>query len=278
MNWAIIGLGFISSRHINAIKETGGKLLMACDIDGEKRHKLEPDVMFFNDYKSMAKSPFFQDIDYLAICTPNYLHHSMLTDPLLVNKKILCEKPLTIDDNFEGLGDVKTVLQLRYNPKVEQIKKSLKKKDNYIKIIVGTYREPEYWNSWKGNPKLSGGMMMNMGIHYLDLLIHLLGKPLEGDKRQYLYTVDEGSMGAASISFEKGEGFIYIEFFKKPCEVIRTIEVNGEKMDLEGATIPLKEGTTTNLHTEVYKAFIKGDGIPVEEARKSLDLLKRLKV
>ena len=48
MNWAIIGLGFISSRHINAIKETGGKLLMACDIDGEKRHKLEPDVMFFN--------------------------------------------------------------------------------------------------------------------------------------------------------------------------------------------------------------------------------------
>lgn len=267
MKHCLIGSnGFISKRHRQAIKNIGGELALTCDINGQAD---------FNDWVEMIHSPKFEEIDMVSICTPNYLHSVMIKEILALNKDVLCEKPLTIfndiNDDNPNLG---VVLQLRYNPLII----GLKEKDfkGNIKIVVKTYRPPEYWNSWKGDPLRSGGILYNMGIHYLDLLIHLLGDPVFVIESKYTRKLATGI-----IEFERGTGEYHIELLDdeqfKDLPVIRRIFFNGIETNLEGATIPLdKSDTVIDLHTEVYKNFIAGNGIGLDEAKKSLNLIKLL--
>lgn len=266
MKFALIGSnGFISNRHRKAIENIGGELALTCDIQGEAD---------FKDWVEMIHSPRFKDIDIVSVCIPNYLHSVMVKEILSLGKKILCEKPLTIfgDLNYED-ENLGVVLQLRHNPLVKKLKA-----ENFsgnIKITVKSYRPPEYWNSWKGNPELSGGILYNMGIHYLDLLIHLLGEP-----RSIPYSEYDTKKAIGTIEFQRGIGEYHIELLGeefKDSPVVRKIEFNGEEVDLEGATIPLNDsGAVLDLHTEVYKDFVAGKRIGLKEAKRSLDLVKHL--
>lgn len=273
-NFALVGLGYISQRHIQAIQDTGNKLLMVCDID-ESKKKIVSNAIFNSNYIKMAKDPLFKEVDYVVIATPNHLHFLMVIFFLKMGKKVLCEKPLVIDpEHLEILErlpmkkNLSVVLQLRYNPKIDAIKSSEEFKDIFIKVQA--YREKEYWDSWKGNPELSGGILMNMGVHYIDLLIHILGEPIEILSSNY-----SERKAAGIIKFKNGKGTYKIEFLDKPQETIRKININGEEMDLEGATLSLKGDTTQNLHAIVYQNL--NNGIPISEARKSLDLINLLK-
>lgn len=264
MKYAVIGQGFIWPRHKKGIKDSGGKVLLTCDPEKPAQ---------FKNWMEMFNSPKFKKVDTVVILTPNYLHGSMVREALRRGKKVLCEKPLVIDNNTDGLEGVNTILQLRYNPNVEIIKKSLKE-DNHVKITVKTYREPEYWKSWKGQPHKSGGILYNMGIHYIDLLIHLLGNPVSINGILVTDTTANGS-----VQFENGVGEFIIELHKEPMATVREILVNGQKENIEGATIPLFDGTQLeyqNLHSEVYKHFVNGEGIPLSEAKKSLQLVHDL--
>ena len=265
MKHAIIGsAGFISKRHKKAIENIGGELVLTCDLKGGD----------FTDWVEMIHSPKFKEVDMVSVCTPNYLHSVMVRELLAQGKKVLCEKPLTIFDDLHledpNLG---VVLQLRHNPIIKKLKE-----ENFsgnIKIDVATYRPPEYFNSWKGNKNLSGGILYNMAIHYVDLLIHLLGNPVtipysEVSDRKAQFTIEfERGIGEASIEL-LGEGF-------ENAPVVRKIALNGDLMDLEGATIPLTDsGEVLDLHTEVYKDFVAGKRIGLREAKRSLDLVKHL--
>lgn len=260
--YGLVGLGFISSRHINAIKETGGEILLTCDINPDKKAD-------FTDYKEMFESPRFADVDTVCVLVPNYLHAEVCRAALAKGKQVLCEKPLTINDDFEGLKDVNVVMQLRHNKKVQMYKDSEHKN---IDLFIKTYREPSYFESWKGDARLSGGILYNMGIHYIDLLIYLLGNPIEIKKT---YITDKIAYG--EVYFQKGKGTFHIELSEEPGPVIRKMIVNGIPFDLEGATIPLKDkGQVVNLHTKVYEDLIKGKGLKLKQARKSLDLVAEL--
>jgi len=260
MKYAIIGLGFIFPRHKEAIEKTGGEIILTCDIDPEKKAD-------FTDYKEMLASEKFKEVNTVCILTPNYLHSQMCRD--VKGKTIICEKPLTIFDDFDGLEDVNVILQLRKNPKVSQ----LRGRSQNIDIKVKSYREPKYFDSWKGQEALSGGILYNMGVHYIDLLGYLLGEPVEIKDSVY------GSHKASgTILFERGKGTYHIELSTEPCPVLRKIIINGVETDLEGATIPLNDTGVVNLHTLVYKAILEGKGTKLSEARKSLDLIKQLNV
>lgn len=266
MKHCIIGSnGFISKRHKKAIENIGGELVLTCDINGEAD---------FKDWVEMIHSPRFKEIDMVSICVPNYLHSVMVRELLNQNKKVLCEKPLTIyNDIYLDDLNLGVVLQLRHNPIVKKLKQ-----ENFngkIKIVVKSYRPPEYWNSWKGDPLKSGGILYNMGIHYLDLLIYLLGNPVSIPYSEY-----DTKLAKGEIEFERGIGEYHIELLgeeAKNASVVRKIAFNGEEQDLEGATIPLNDsGAVLDLHTEVYKDFVAGKRISSIEAQKSLDLVKFL--
>lgn len=261
MRIALIGLGFISSRHRQAIQESGNELILTCDIDPNKNAD-------YLDYKEMFKDPRYAEVDFVTVATPNYTHADICREVLATGKEVLCEKPLTIYDDYEGLEDVNVVMQLRHNKRLNAFREGNKN----IDIFVKTYREPSYFGSWKGDERLSGGILYNMGIHYVDTLLHLLGNPIEIKKT---FLTDKLAYG--EILFTKGRGTYHIELSTEPGPVIRKFIVNGVSWDIEGATIPLKDsGQVINLHTEVYKSLIKGSCLKMKQAKKSLDLIAKL--
>lgn len=260
--FAVIGMGFIYPRHKAAIEENGGEILMTCDLDPTKGAD-------FTDHLEMFASPKFREVDYVSICTPNYTHSAIVQEALTWNKQVICEKPLTIWRDYEGFDDVNVILQLRQNPKIQNLK--AKEVDIYVK----TYREPKYFESWKGKPELSGGILHNMGVHYIDLLGFILGAPVAIKHSSYSELVAKGQ-----IEFERGVGTYHIELSKEPIEgnVIRKITIDGVETDLEGATIPLNDtGQVVNLHTKCYADILAGKGTKLSEARKSLELIARLR-
>lgn len=262
MKYALIGLGFISPRHKKAIEKTGGTIVLTCDNDPNKKAD-------FTDYKEMFESPRFLEVDTVVICLPNYLHSEVARLAISKGKPVICEKPLTIFGDYEGLEEVNVVMQLRLNPKIKRWKGKYSNVDLYVK----TYREPKYWESWKGQPALSGGILYNMGVHYIDLLIHLLGDPVEIKKSVY-----SDKLAYGEIYFKNGKGNYYIELCDEWCPTLRKIILNGISVDLEGATIPLKDkGEVIDLHTDVYKEILKGKGFKLKEAIKSLELIEKLK-
>ena len=273
MKHCIIGSeGFISKRHRKAIENIGGELVLTCD--NKDLNYIDPDFRItpdFTDWVEMIHSPKFKEVGMISVCTPNYLHSVMVRECLRLGKKVLCEKPLTIFDDLHledpNLG---VVLQLRHNPLVKKLKE-----ENYsgnIKIEVASYRPPEYFESWKGQTPKSGGIVYNMGIHYLDLLIHLLGNPVS-----IPYSKISDKKAEFTIEFQRGIGEASIELLTVEAPVVRKIALGGEFVDLEGATIPLTDsGEVLDLHTEVYKDFIQGKRIGLREAKRSLDLAKHL--
>ena len=243
------------------MSESGCELILTCDNDPDKKAD-------YLDYKEMFKDTRYNDIDLVVVATPNYTHADICRAILATGKKVLCEKPLTINEDYEGLEDVNVVMQLRHNKRLN----SYRPGEKNIDIFVKTYREPSYFESWKGDARLSGGILYNMGIHYIDILLHLLEKPIEIKK-----TFLSDKLAYGEILFQKGKGTYYIELSTEIGPVIRKFSVNGISSDLEGATIPLKGGEEViNLHTEVYKDLIKGNGLKLEQARKSLDLVAKL--
>src|SRR3990167_5285954 len=140
-NWALIGLGFISSRHIEAIKHVGGNLIVSCDIDPEKQIDGVP---FWEDWRAMVESPAFEEVDNVAILTPNYLHYSMIKECVKRKKRVLCEKPLVLNAQ-EALSlpdDVFTVLQLRYHPEVQKLQSIPKPRK--ANLYVNVKRDESY--------------------------------------------------------------------------------------------------------------------------------------
>src|SRR3990167_6165931 len=168
MKYAVIGLGFIFPRHKEAIEKTGGEIILTCDIDETKKAD-------FTSWETMFDSPKFDTVDAVVICTPNYLHSSIARRALARGKKVLCEKPLSID-GVDGLEGVNTVLQLRYHPEVIRAKAL---KPYSIELRLNFKRGDDYFNGWKGDNSKSGGLLYNLGIHYFDLLFYLLGEKVE---------------------------------------------------------------------------------------------------
>jgi|SRR3990167_5049171 len=248
--FAIIGKGFIFSRHKQAIEANGGEVYLTCDIDADKN----PD---FIDWVEMFNHPKFANVDYVSICTPNYLHSVIAREALLRGKKVLCEKPLSIN-GIKGMDGVMTVLQLRHHPKLQKIKKP---KELFIEAKM--FRDEKYWNSWKGNDIMSGGVLFNLGIHYIDLAIFLLG-----NKWKILRVYRKKRKVVADIRFGKSLAHIHIE-------IVSDRKKQGRKLLMDGQEIILSNQDNLSyedLHKQVYQDFLVGKGVGIKEAEKSLKL------
>lgn len=253
MRYAVIGLGFIYQRHKEAIEKTGGEIVMTCDIDESKN----PD---FVDWVEMYNSPKFKEVDTVVICTPNYLHAPMAREAALLNKKVLCEKPLSINGT-DGLYAVNTVLQLRYHPALQNLKPT------EVHVIAKMYRDESYWNSWKGDPIKSGGILYNLGVHYIDLLAFLLG-----EYGYVNFSIIEKKLAKGIISFVKSVGSFHIEIVDDRKDQMRKVIVDGKEINLSDKDNLSYE----DLHIEVYKNFLAGKGISFGEEKRSLELIEEI--
>ena len=287
MNFAIIGLGFISERHIRAIEHIGGKIVSICDINKDKwkDHNIKNSmefsyfeklpVKFFIDWEEMMESSLFEEVDYTVILTPNYLHYPMIKKARDRGSKVICEKPLaTSIDELKMLAedpDIYTTLQLRYAYPILK-----KKKDPYerneIRMQIKVHRGDWYFKSWKVDLDKSGGLLFNIGIHYFDLLVREFGKfhigevSLYDDKRMKGMIQNERAIVRWELSIDAPEN-----------NQIREIKfAEGQRIDLTGYSYGGSDIKVdfNNLHNKVYEDIMKGEGVRPKDIIETTQLVE----
>ncbi|MCW8813409.1 MAG: Gfo/Idh/MocA family oxidoreductase [Chlorobium sp.] len=271
-NFAITGVaGYIAPRHLQAIKDTGNRLVAAVDPNDSVGilDKYFPDVSFFTEFErfdrhleKLRREKNDQKVDYLSICSPNNLHDAHIRLALRVGANAICEKPLVLNPwNLDALQELEhetsarvfTVLQLRVHQEIIKLKAKLEKeKPKHKHEVVLSYitsRGLWYYYSWKGMIEKSGGIATNIGIHFFDLLMWLFGDVqssvlhLKEDKRMSGFIELKNANVKWFLSTDRND--LPEEISKKGVPTFRSITVDGEQ-------IQFSEGFT-DLHTQVYE-------------------------
>jgi len=287
-NFAIIGVaGFIAVRHLKAIKETGNVLLAALDkfdsvglIDS-----YFPDADFFVEFERFDRHidklrRSGKNVDYVSICSPNYLHDSHIRFALRNNADAICEKPVVLNPwNIDALQsfeketgrNVYNILQLRLHPSIIALKKRIEEgpadKIYDIDLSYITSRGNWYHFSWKGDVHKSGGVATNIGVHFFDMLTWIFG----GVKTNTVQML-KNDKAAGYLELEKARvrWFMSIDYQDVPSaykekgqRTFRSITVDGDELEFSGGF--------TDLHTQTYQEILKGKGFGLEESRKSIE-------
>ena len=191
--FALIGLaGFVAKKHVNCIKKVNGNLVAALDFNdnvGFIDSHFPKCKFFINENKFFV---FLKNnpIDYVVVCSPSHLHFKHIVKSLKSNSNVIVEKPpvlKVIDYKRIQKAEIKykkrcyCIFQLRLDEKLKKLKKSisLKNKVNNVEIIYYTYRGDWYYKSWKNRSSLSGGLLVNIAIHFFDILFWIFGNVSE---------------------------------------------------------------------------------------------------
>jgi len=292
MNFALIGAaGYIGPRHMKAIRETGNDLVAAVDphdcvgiLDS-----YFPAARFFTEIErfdrfleKQKRAGPGQRIDYVSICSPNYLHDAHVRMALRVQAHAICEKPLVINPwNLDALADLEeefgrkvfTILQLRLHPAVRALKDQIERNGSghvyNVDLTYITRRGAWYDVSWKGDESRSGGLAMNIGIHFFDLLLWLFG-PVQRVEMH----VSEARRMAGFLQLERARvnWLLSVEENDLPEECRRGGQFAYRSITLDGEEIEMS-GSFTDLHTRVYEETLAGRGFGIADARPAVDLV-----
>lgn len=292
MNFAITGVGgYIAPRHLKAIKETGHRLVAACDPSDSVGilDRFFTDVKFFTEFErfdrhleKLRRQNHDNRVHYLSICSPNYLHDAHVRFALRIGADAICEKPLVLNPwNIDALAElehesgrkVNTVLQLRVHPALIALREKLLAERNPSKKheVVLTYitsRGAWYLVSWKGQTDRSGGLATNIGIHFFDLLIWLFG-PVQTNEVHVSNPLRTG--GYLELERATVKWFLSIDRSDLPAECVQKEQTTYRHITIDGNEVEFSEGFT-ELHTEVYRRTLEGKGFGLEDARPSVVL------
>lgn len=262
MNYALLGNGFIAQRHKEAIEQIGSKVICTCDVNPQINST-------FTDYRQMLSDPIMNWVDVISILTPNYLHAEHIRACLATGKKVLVEKPLTINTDFSLLEGVYIVHQLHFHPLFNEMCLAIKNAKK-IKAVMRAYRDKEFWSSWKGDEQKSGGVVYVLGSHIFDLILSAL--PNLSYKLEDVVDINKKSTG--TIIFENGQGVEFLnEFLDLRDGQDRYIECDGEKLQLS-----IKDNLSfEGLHHLVLQDFESGNKSNLEDAVKYVELIDKIK-
>jgi len=291
-NFAITGVGgYVAPRHLKAIKETGNRLLAAVDPNDSVGilDSYFPEANFFTEFErfdrhieKLRRQSEDQKIEYVSICSPNYLHDAHARFALRIGADAICEKPLVLNPwNIDALQEleqesgrkINTVLQLRVHPSLLALKQKLdtgstqNKKDVVLTYI--TSRGIWYLISWKGQIERSGGLATNIGIHFFDLLIWLFG-PVESNEVHIATPKKTG--GYIELERARVRWILSIDRDDLPLQVAQNGQTTYRSITIDGEEVEFSGGFT-DLHTEVYRRTLDGNGFGLEDARPSLNLV-----
>lgn len=289
--FAIIGAaGYVAPRHMEAIKVTGNELVAAYDkFDSVGvMDRYFPYADFFIEFERFDRhleklKREGKGIDYLVICSPNYLHDAHCRYGLKLGADVICEKPVVLNArNLDGLQLVETqtnknincILQLRLHPKIVELKKQVDATSagHYnIDLKYVTHRGNWYNISWKGDDSKSGGIETNIGIHLFDMLIYLFGKPTEVSASNKQNKSAKGSLKFKNASVD---WFLSIDANDLPegngsNSFHRSIVINDELLDFTSGF--------DQLHIQSYEAILAGNGFRLANARESIELVNQIR-
>ncbi|HEX7492705.1 MAG TPA: Gfo/Idh/MocA family oxidoreductase [Bacteroidales bacterium] len=287
-NFGIIGVaGYIAVRHLHAIKETGNNLLASLDrFDSVGRiDSYFPESDFFVEFERFDRhfdklKRTGTKIDYVSICSPNYLHDSHIRFALRHQAEAICEKPIVLNPwNIDALQEIEketgrriyTVLQLRLHPKIfdlrEKIRNGPKDKIYDIDMTYVTSRGNWYSISWKGDIQKSGGVATNIGIHFFDMLSWIFGKT----KKNIVHLLEpHKAAGYLELENARVRWFLSLDYKDIPDSVKASGRRTFRSITIDGEDIEFSEGFA-DLHTMTYKEILAGRGFGLEEARQSVE-------
>jgi len=294
-NFALIGAsGYIAPRHLKAIKETGNNLVCALDpYDGIGiMDSFFPQADFFTEperfdrHLDKLRRQGEQKIDYVSICSPNYLHDAHMRMALRNDAHAICEKPLVLNPwNLDALQEIEletgkkiyTILQLRLHPSIQQLKKQIEEgpKDKVydVNLTYITSRGKWYFISWKGDIHKSGGVATNIGVHFFDMLGWIFG-----DFKGVELDVNQPEKAGGKLYFEKANvnWFLSVDEKDLPKEAVVAQKRTYRKINIEGQELEFSDGFT-DLHTKSYKDILSGGGFGIEDTRKSIQIVSSLR-
>lgn len=289
-NFAMIGAaGYIAPRHMKAIKDTGNKLTAILDkYDGigiidsffpEAEFFLETER--FDRHLDKLRRQGDARIDYVSICSPNYLHDAHIRLALRNQANAICEKPLVLNPwNIDALEEIEketgkklnTILQLRLHESIIALKQRIealpKDKNHDIELTYITSRGKWYHNSWKGDAAKSGGIATNIGIHFFDMLTWIFG-PLKNN----LVHIHQKECASGFLQLENANvrWFLSIDETDLPSEAREANKRTYRNITVDGDAFEFSEGFT-ELHTLSYQQILAGKGFGLSDARSSIDI------
>ncbi|HOF56406.1 MAG: Gfo/Idh/MocA family oxidoreductase [Prolixibacteraceae bacterium] len=295
-NFALIGAaGYIAPRHMRAIKETGNELVCALDpYDGIGiMDSYFPEADFFTEperfdrHLDKLRRQGKRKIDYVSICSPNYLHDAHIRMALRNDADAICEKPLVLNPwNLDALQEIEhetgkkihTILQLRLHPAILQLREKVLQEKRAGKVFdvdltYITSRGKWYFISWKGNVQKSGGVATNIGVHFFDMLGWIFGD----FKGVELQTSRPEKMGG-KLFLERANvnWFLSVDEADLPDEALTGGKRTFRKISIEGTDLEFSEGFT-DLHTRSYEQILAGNSYGIEDARKSIEIVSQIR-
>lgn len=293
-NFVLIGVGgYIAPRHMKAIKDTGNNLLAAIDKHDSVGilDSYFPEADFFTEFERFDRhveklKRQGTKIDFVSVCSPNYLHDAHIRFGLRIGADVICEKPVVLNPwNIEALmeieketgGHVSTILQLRLHPAIIALKEKIaagpaEKKYN-INLQYITSRGHWYHTSWKGDMEKSGGIATNIGVHFFDMLIWIFG-----DVKTNTVTEHSAQTASGQLELEKANinWMLSIDANTLPeaakaagKRTFRTLTIDGEGFEFSDGF--------TELHTKSYEEILKGNGFPISETLKAIEIVHQIR-
>jgi len=292
--FALIGAaGYIAPRHMRAIKDTGNTLALAYDINDSVGiiDSLSPRSEFFTEFECFYDRAFAlkrtpgQALDYVAICSPNHLHHPHMTAAMRLGCDVICEKPLVpsvelLDDlalvERETGKKVWNILQLRHHPAIialrEKVQAQQRAHKHEVELTYITSRGKWYLQSWKGDPRKSFGIASNIGVHFFDMLHFVFG----GLQRNVLhYSDDLRAVGFLEYENARVRWCLSIDENDLPAAV-KGKKTTFRSIVCDGDEVEFSEGFT-DLHTVSYQAILAGQGYGLDDARCCIETVAALR-
>lgn len=295
-NFALTGAaGYIAPRHLKAIKDTNNNLIAALDKHDSVGilDRYFPNTSFFVEFErferhleKLKRSQKSNPIDYLSICSPNFLHDAHIRLALRVGADAICEKPLVLNPwNLDILQDLENetgkkiynILQLREHDSIINLKNKIDNEPNdkkhEIELTYITSRGQWYDFSWKGVKEKSGGIATNIGVHFFDMLGWIFGK-VQSSK---LYLKEDRRISGL-LELEKANVRWYLSIEKEDLPIsakeegkptFRSIKLNDEEFQFSDGF--------TDLHNKVYKSILAGKGFGINDARQSIEIVHDLR-
>lgn len=293
-NFALIGTaGYVAPRHMKAIKETGNNLVAALDKHDNVGilDSYFPNAHFFTEFERFDRhldklKRKGQNVDYVSICSPNYLHDSHIRFALKHGADAICEKPLVLNPwNVDALEEIEretgkkiyTILQLRLHPAIialrEKIQSGPKDKMYEVDLRYITSRGNWYHVSWKGDVTKSGGIATNIGIHFFDMLIWIFGSV---KRNQVKVHEKDHAQGYLELERARVNWFLSINYDHIPQDIKRIGKRTFRTLTIENEELEFSEGFA-DLHTLSYQEILQGNGFGIAEARDSIEIVHQIR-
>ncbi|BHH82934.1 Gfo/Idh/MocA family protein [Desulforhopalus sp. 52FAK] len=287
------GAGYVAPRHMKAIKETGNDLIAVLDPNDSIGviDSYYPKSDFFTEFERFdrhidKKRRKEAGIDYVSICSPNYLHDAHIRFSLRNGADAICEKPLVLNPwNLDSLEEVEkdfgkkvyNILQLRLHPSIIELKKQIANSQNEKKYEIDltyiTSRGNWYFTSWKGDESKSGGIATNIGVHFYDMLIWIFGKI-------QLNIVHHRSPSSASGFLELDNArvrwFLSVDENMLPEDIKSKAQRTFRSITVAGKELEFSTGFT-DLHTLSFQDVLNGNGFGLEDARPSIEAVHHIR-